>query len=72
MNVRPYRYPTLQKDAIEMIIKEMLEGGVIRPSQSPFSSPIVLVKKKDGTWRLCVDYRELNKHTIKDNFQFLL
>ena len=68
VNVRSYRYPTLQKDIIEKIIKEMLEAGVIRPSQSPYSSPIVLVKKKDGSWRLCVDYRQLNKHTVLDKF----
>ena len=57
MNVRPYMYPALQKDMIEKTIQEMLEAGVVRPSQSPYSSPIVSVKKKDGTWRLCVDYR---------------
>ena len=41
---------------------------MVRPSQSPYSSPIVLVKKKDGSWRLYVDYRQLNKHTVLDKF----
>ena len=68
INVRPYKYPSLQKDIIEQTIKEMLEAGVVRPSQSPYSSPIVLVKKQDRTWRLYVDYRQLNKHTVLDKF----
>ena len=68
VNVRPYRYPILQKDIIEKTIKEMLQAGVVRDSHSPYSSPIVLVKKKDGTWRLCVDYRQLNKQTVMDKF----
>ena len=46
----------------------MLEAGTIQPSQRSFSSPIVLVQKKDGSWSMCLDYRELNKLTNKDKF----
>jgi hypothetical protein len=68
VNVRAYRYPYFQKSEIEKLSQEMLLSGVIRPSQSPFSAPVLLVRKPDGSWRLCVDYRALNHVTVKDKF----
>ncbi|GJR39671.1 reverse transcriptase [Tanacetum coccineum] len=58
----------IRKDSTELMVKELLEVGLIQDSQSSFSSPIVMVKKKDGSWKMCVDYRQLNKHIVRNNF----
>jgi hypothetical protein len=68
INFRPYRYSHQQKDELEKIIQELLNCGTIKPSSSPFASPALLVRKKGGTWRLCVDYRQLNSQTVKNQY----
>lgn len=68
VNLRSYRYNPELKNEIEKQVSEMLESGVIQPSQSAWSSPALLVRKNDSTWRLCVDYRQLNTLTIKSKY----
>ncbi|BHF62230.1 hypothetical protein SprV_0200521100 [Sparganum proliferum] len=64
----PRRIPINYQKDLEKMIQDMLNRSIIRPSSSPWASPIVLVKKKDGTLRLCVDYRRLNSVTKRDSF----
>ena len=63
-----YRLSTLENAEIKKQVQVLLEKGFIIPSTSPCGSPIVLVRKKDGSWRMCIDYRALNKITIKNRY----
>ena len=65
---RHRRIPPAMVQSVREHLKEMLDLGVIRPSNSPFASNVVLVKKKDGTLRFCIDLRRLNNNTIKDSY----
>ena len=63
---RPYRTPIVYRKTISQMIDQMTEQGVIQPSMSPWASPVVLVPKKDGSQRFCIDYRRLNSLTRRD------
>jgi len=69
-NIGMYRLFALVNAEIKKQVQELLEKGFIRPSTSPCGSPIILVRKKDGSWRMCIDYRALNKITIKNCYPF--
>ncbi|UYV63925.1 hypothetical protein LAZ67_2006034, partial [Cordylochernes scorpioides] len=63
---KPYRVSPKERDIIKEQIQDMLQEGVIRASSSPWAFPVILVRKRDGNWRFCVDYRKLNSITVKD------
>lgn len=64
----PYRMAPAELKELKTQLQELLDRGYIRPSVSPWGAPVLFVKKKDGTMRLCIDYRELNKVTVRNKY----
>lgn len=64
----PYRMTAQELVELKIQLEELLKKGLIRPSVSPWGAPVIFVKKKDGSLRLCIDYRQLNKVTIKNRY----
>nr|GEW58187.1 hypothetical protein [Tanacetum cinerariifolium] len=67
----PYRLAPLEMRELANKLQELSDKGYIRPSSSPWGAPVLFVKKKDGSFRMCIDYRELNKLTIKNRYPLL-
>ena len=64
----PYRMALAELKELKIQLQELLDKGFIRPSVSPWGAPVLFVKKKDGTLRLCIDYWKLNKVTVKNKY----
>lgn len=65
---RPYRLPHSEREVVRSIVQELEESGIVQQSSSEYASPILLVKKKTGDYRLCIDFRTLNKRTVKEHY----
>ncbi|GKG15907.1 hypothetical protein Tco_0358230, partial [Tanacetum coccineum] len=65
---RPYRLAPAEMKELAEQLKELSNKGFIRPSSSPWGAPILFVKKKYGSFRMCIDYRKLNKLTVKNSY----
>ena len=68
ISIPPYRMALAELRELKVQLQELLDKGFIRPSVSPWGAPVLFVKKKDGTMRMCIDYRQLNKATIKNKY----
>ena len=67
----PYRMAPAELAELKIQLQEILDKGFIRPSNFPWGAPVLFMKKKDGTLRLCIDYRQLNKVTVKNKYPLL-
>ncbi|XP_011688730.1 PREDICTED: uncharacterized protein K02A2.6-like [Wasmannia auropunctata] len=65
---RPRRLPTVERDIVEKQVHDWLKDGIVKPCSSEYASPVVVVKKKDGSSRVCIDYRKLNRVMVKDRY----
>ena len=70
ISLPPYRMAPVELKELKTQLQELVDRGFIRPSISPWGAPVLFVKKKDDTWRLCIDYRQLNKVTIHNKYHF--
>ena len=68
ISIPPYRMAPAELRELKEQLQELLNKGFIRPSASPWGAPVLFVKKKDGSFRMCIDYRQLNKVTIKNKY----
>ena len=64
----PYKLSPAEMDELKRQIETLLEEGWIRPSSSPYGAPILFIPKKDGKWRMCIDYRALSRITVKNRY----
>ena len=64
----PYRMAPTELKELKTQLQELLDKGFVRPSVSPWGAPVLFVKKKDGTLRMCIDYRQINKVTVKNKY----
>ncbi|WMV33463.1 hypothetical protein MTR67_026848 [Solanum verrucosum] len=68
ISIPPYRMAPTELKELKEQLRDLLEKGFIRPSQSPWGAPVLFVKKKDGSLRMCIDYRQLNRVTVKNKY----
>ena len=68
MSRAPYRMSVPELTELKMQLQELLDEGYIHPSVSPWGAPVLFIKRKDGTMRMCMDYTQLNKLTVKNKY----